>query len=182
MQKKKIPFSYDRLHYVLDKKKIKHSTLCDVVGCTYENYKKWRQRETITERDLDVIAKHLNIDFDWLRGVDLYPKTKKPPLYGDYVTDADGYIIPPYRKTTSYSISKENYERNKLFLDWLDSEPLYEFVNQELTKNGFSPIQKKEFNKHMELLYPVLDAEAFSAVIKIITEDIVLRRKLQGGK
>lgn len=176
-KKIKIPFSFERLQYVMDCKKVNRTSLCGAVGCSEHNFKQWKRTGEITERDLTEIAVFLNIDFDWLTGYEYLRKTKTAPITGDYVRDPEGYIIPRYRKETIYGIGKHLSDCNQLFLNWIREEPLFDFVNKELISNNQAPVQRKEFDHYMSILEPTLDGDAFTALVNIISEYITLVRQ-----
>lgn len=174
----RIDFCFENMEYAMQQKNITKSTICKVVDCSVKNYASWKRQRRITEKDIMKIAEFLNVDLDWLISGKNYSKTKEPPKDRDYIRDQEGYIVKPYKNGKSaYELVKKNKTRSELFLEWIHSEPIYDFVNKYLLDQGKEPIQKKVFDKYMEMFEVILDGEMFGLLVKHIGDDILLMRE-----
>lgn len=177
--KRKISFSPDRLEIVMKAKGIKPKQIYTDAGCSYENFKVWKRAGKIMPDDLRKISEFLNVSMDYLCGYDMH-LSKTPPLYGDYVQDPEGYVIPSYSDRTIYDIQKNLSQYNRLFESWMNAQPLFHFVNETLEEAGQDPAQMKEFKEVMQIFGITYEGRLAEHLFKEIAEDIQLRRKYKG--
>ena len=92
---RKIHFDKKRLKYVMKKKKITQENLARIIYRTVDTLKDANRNEMMMPDNLDEIARHLNVNLDWLRGYEFISK-EKPAAGSNSLVDEEGYIIPEY--------------------------------------------------------------------------------------
>ncbi len=190
MADKKTNISFDpaRLDLILKARNIisikQRTDFLKACGCSYDNYKAWKRRKTISEADLHALSRYLNITIDYLKGMDLrWCTTDQKPESGLYDIAENGKIIRPYKKGRSVYEMQQNLKRSEdLFDAWFYTRDLFHFVNETLLSQGKEPIQKKAFDAFLDIYGITYESKAFMFLCDEMAKDIQRRRDYEKKK